>query len=71
MVPNKNAATSIAASIQISDLKRSLPLNPIAVTTREAFPVVLRKVAKAGIPEIMRSLRIVALIPTRIIRTGL
>jgi ABC-type hemin transport system substrate-binding protein len=66
----KNAATSIAASVQVSDY-RSLTAEPLAVTTPEALPVVLRKVAKAGILEIMRSLRIIALMPTRIIRTGL
>src|SRR6266487_7024829 len=51
----KNAATSIAASIQVSDPKRSLVAEPLAITTREALPVVLRKVTKAGVPEIMRS----------------
>jgi hypothetical protein len=55
--------------------KRSLaadPLaEPLAITTQEAVPVVLRKVAKTGILEIMRSLRIITLTPTRITRTGL
>ena len=69
--PKKNAATSIAASIQVSDPKQSLAAEPHAVTTQEAVPVIIRKVAKAGILEIMRSLRIIALTPTRIIRTGL
>ena len=37
-----------------------------AVATQEAFPVVRRKVAKAGVLEVVRSLRIVALATTLI-----
>ena len=55
--------------IRVSD-SVSLAVEPGAVTTQEAFPVGLREVAEAGILVIMRSLRIVALAPPRIIRTS-
>ena len=46
-------------------------LESVSVTSRETRPVVLREVAKAGVLEVMRSLRIVALTTTLVTGTGL
>jgi len=60
-----------ARGIHPHDRPRKLAPETDTVTTQEAYPVVLRKVAKAGVLEVMRSLGIEALTTTRIIRTGL
>ena len=65
----RNAATCVAAFDRMT-VEPELAGEALGITAQEAFPVSLPKVAKAGILEIVRSLRIVALTPTRITGTG-
>jgi hypothetical protein len=65
----RNAAIFIAAFNRPSIIG-SLAMESIGVATQEAFPVALGKVAKAGVLEVMRSFRIVALSPMRVTGAG-